>query len=377
VSAAGFGLYIHVPFCGSICSYCHFARTARHAPADRAAFVDGVLAELELRLQACRVLREGRRRLLTAYLGGGTPSLLEPELMSRLLLGTVGRLARTEDLELTVEANPESLDEARAAAWRAAGVNRVSLGVQSLDAGVLDLLGRRCDPAVARRGLKLAVEHFSRVSADWIIGPGLTRDRLLAELAEAVDLGVAHFSLYILEVHPGPRLQQDLDGGKVRLPGDAHTENLYLAAGDFLAGRGIEQYEVANFARPGQESRHNQGYWQGRPWLGLGPAAHGFWGRRRYANRADLPRWRQDLQAGRLPEAESDPLDLQARRLERAILALRTVRGLPLAWIPPGALDLDRGARQGLWELRGGRLVLTRRGFLRIDGLEERLAAHI
>ena len=163
------GLYVHVPFCGSICSYCHFPRTADHDPDVRARYVAGVVREMDLRRERCAVLREGRRPLETAYLGGGTPSQLEPRLMAELLEGTVGKLPATADLELTAEANPESLTETLAECWVAAGVNRVSLGVQSLDAAVLRLLGRACDPVTARRGLKRACRIFPRVSA---YGPG-------------------------------------------------------------------------------------------------------------------------------------------------------------------------------------------------------------
>jgi putative oxygen-independent coproporphyrinogen III oxidase len=375
VSSQLYGLYIHVPFCGSICSYCHFARTAGDGPADRRGYVDSVLTEMDLRLKQCRVLREGRRQLATAYIGGGTPSQLEPELMARLVKGTVGRLDAVDYLELTAEANPESLDEEKVHAWLDAGINRISLGVQSLDPEVLVQLGRRCDPDTARRALRLATASFPRVSADWIIGPGLEKQQLLDELTEALDLGVDHFSLYILEVHPGTRLQADLTAGRVSLPRDEVTEALYLAAGEHLEKAGIRQYEVANFARPGCESRHNQGYWRGRPWLALGPSAHGYWGRRRYANFADRKAWQGAVGAGEIPEESVDPLNLTARRLERAILALRTAAGLPLGWIPPGALDLERGQKEGLWQVADGHLVLSRRGFLRIDSLEERLAA--
>ena len=372
-----YGLYIHVPFCGSICSYCHFARTAGNGPADRQAFVDGVLKELDLRLAACPVLRKRRRLLETVYIGGGTPSQLEPELMARLVRGTLSRLAMAPDLELTAEANPETFSEATVAAWRSAGIGRVSLGVQSLDPEVLKLLGRSCDPDTARKALRLATGSFARVSADWIIGPGLGEQMFLAELDEALDLGVTHFSLYILEVHPGTRLAGDLAAGKVTLPRDEHTEALYLAAGRHLESRGIRQYEVANFARPGHESRHNQGYWRGRPWLALGPSAHGYWGRQRYANHDGLSDWRNAIEIGDLPVGSVDPLDRAARTLEKAILALRTAEGLPLARIPAGTFDLKRGVRQGWWELREGNLVLTRLGFMRIDGLEERLAAFL
>jgi len=368
------GLYIHVPFCGSICSYCHFARTAEHDPETRRDYVDGVLAEFELRRQGCDILTSGKRRLHTCYLGGGTPSELEPDLMARLLAGTVGRLPLAPDFELTAEANPESLSEELAQRWRELGVTRISLGVQSLDQGVLKLLGRACDPATARQGLARACRIFPRVSADWILGPGLQEDALYCELTEAVDLGVEHFSVYILELHPGTRLAAQVEQGTWRPASDSDTERLYLGVIDHLDRLGIRQYEVANFARPGAESRHNSNYWSGRPWLGLGPGAHGFWGRRRYANFDNLADWRDAVQNGCLPEESADPLALSARRLERLILGLRTLQGVPLAWLPRQGWGLETGLREGLWEIRDKRLVLTGRGFLRIDSLEERLA---
>ena len=368
------GLYIHVPFCASICSYCHFARTAEHGRADREAFARGVVRELELRRAACPILRSGRRRLETAYLGGGTPSQLEPDLAELMIAGTVATLPAADDLEFTAEANPESLTGEVARAWRRGGVNRISLGVQSLSDDVLRLLGRSCDPATARAGLDRAARLFPRVSADFILGPGLQRPRLLAELREAVDRGAGHVSLYILELHPGTALEAAVRRGEVRLPPDARTESLYLSCVEELDRLGLRQYEVSNFARPGEQSRHNGAYWRRRPWLALGPAAHGAWGRRRYANCGTLAAWRRRLDEGRLPEASVDPLDTAARRLERVVLALRTAAGVPLAWLPDGALDLTAGRREGLWRVRDGRLALTPRGFLRLDTVEERLA---
>ncbi len=364
------GLYIHIPFCGSICSYCHFSRTAHHSWAVRSRYVEAVLREFELRWRACTSLR-GSRLLQTAYVGGGTPSLLEPDLMQRLLAGTVGRLSPAETFELTCEANPESLDEAKAKVWNAAGVNRISLGVQSLDPVVLKMLGRRCAPEQARQALKLACRTFERVSADWIIGPGLARDSLFAELLEAIDLGVEHFSLYILERHPGTRLEQEVKEGRVVLLSDKQTESLYLSAVDFLRDLGFYQYEVSNFARPGGESRHNRNYWRRKPWLGLGQAAHGCYGPRRYSNHDQLEAYCQAVEAGRLPEALIDPLSLTARLLERIILALRTTEGVPLSWLADDCLDWEAGKRQGLWNLAEGSLKLTARGFLLIDSIEE------
>lgn len=366
------GLYIHVPFCGSICSYCHFARTADHDGEVRRRYVDAVLAEFDLRRDKCGILSGGSRSLETCYLGGGTPSELAPDLMERLLEGTVGRLDRADDFELTAEANPESLTEDLATVWRSLGIERVSLGVQSLDRKVLDLLGRACDPATAREGLERACRFFPRVSADWILGPGLDRAALLAELTEAAELGVEHFSVYILELHPGTMLATLAAQGKWKPAPDGETEHLYLAVIEHLADLGVAQYEVANFARPGAESRHNRNYWQGRPWLGLGPGAHGYWGRRRYANFDDLGAWSKAISSGRLPEASVDPLDRDARRLERLVLNLRTGRGVPTDWLPPG-WDIEQGVREGLWEVRDDRMILTSLGFLRIDTIEEHL----
>lgn len=375
VARRGGGLYLHVPFCAAVCNYCHFARTAAHDAALRRRLVAALVREFDLRRERCAALSAGRCVLRSAYVGGGTPSVLEPELLARLLQETVGRLPRAPDLELTVEANPESLDVAKAAVWRAAGVNRVSLGIQSLDAGTLRLLGRRCPPDMARRALVLACRSFPRVAADWILGPGLRRAGLLAELDLAIDLGIEHLSLYILELHPGTPLAAAVAAGRLRLPPDRQTERLYLDCCEHLAARGFMHYEVSNFARPGAESRHNQAYWTRAPYLGLGPAASGYWGRRRYTNAADCHAYLARVEADELPEAEVDPLDRRARHLERLVLGLRTAAGVPLADLPAGALDLPVGARAGLWAADGDRLRLSDRGWLQLDSIEARLAA--
>jgi len=363
----GGGLYLHVPFCASLCSYCRFPRTDRHDAASRRRLVEAVLAEFALRRAACATLRDGRRTARTCYVGGGTPSVLEPDHFVRLLAGTWGKLARAPRSEVTAEANPESFDRTRAEAWRAAGVDRVSLGVQSLDADVLRLLGRRCDPGRARAALRLAAANFPRVSADWILAPGCRRERLAREFAEARDLGVGHVSFYILELHAGTPLAADVAAGRAPRPRDAEVEALYLGACEDLARLGYRQYEISNFCLPGQRSRHNAAYWRRAPYLGLGPGAHGFAGNRRYANLADLTRYLDEVERGRLPEARVDRLDAAARRLERMFLPLRTVAGVPLRDLPANAAVLARGEDEGLWRRARGRLALTARGRLRID----------
>jgi len=369
------GLYLHVPFCASLCAYCHFHRTDRHDADLRRRYAEAVLREFSLRAAACGLLTgPAARRAATCYVGGGTPSTLEPDLFAALLAGTWGRLRRRPGAEVTAEANPESFTPELAAAWRDAGVNRVSLGIQSLDPAVLSRLGRAASPDDARAALRLAATTFDRVSADWILAPGCRRERLRAEFAEARDLGVGHVSFYILERHAGTPLAEAVSTGRLRRPSDAETESLYLAAREDLAALGYEQYEVSNFCLAGEESRHNAAYWRRAPYLGLGPGAHGFWGRRRYANHGDIERYLDALARERLPEADAEILGRCDRCLERIVLPLRTREGVPLADLPAEPDWLARGERDGLWRLDGRRLRLTGRGLLRIDDVEAALA---
>ncbi|MFH1841707.1 MAG: coproporphyrinogen-III oxidase family protein [bacterium] len=368
------GLYIHLPFCSSLCHYCHFVRSALHDHQLRREVVAAIGQEFRLRRERCQVLRQGRRALETVYVGGGTPSLLELGLFQQLLTETAGQLSRTDPGEVTAEANPESFTPELADGWRQAGVNRVSLGVQSLDDTVLHRLGRNCSARVARQAVALACRTFSRVSIDLILGPGCRREPLLAGLRELVAAGVGHVSLYILELFPGTELARQVEAGQVQMPRSSTLEVSYLAAVALLAELGLPQYEVANFARPGEESNHNRHYWSRLPYLGLGPGAHGFWGRRRYANCSEIGEYLRRITVGELPESEVDPLSPTARRLEQLILPLRTRDGVPLAILPAGALLLAKGEAAGLWVCADGRLTLTPRGYLQIDSIEIMLA---
>ena len=376
-SDRGGGVYVHVPFCASICSYCHFARTDHHDADLRRRVTEATLAELELRRAQSSVLHDGLRMVETVYVGGGTPSILEPDVFRRLLDGLRERMSVTDDAEVTAEANPESFTDEVAEAWLTAGVNRVSLGVQSLRDDTLGLLGRAADAATTRDALRRACDRFPRVSADWILAPGVTPDRLVEEFGEARRLGVGHVSFYILEWHQGTALTRAAREGRIAPDPDERVEEVYLEALAALAALGYEQYEVSNACLPGQRSRHNGAYWRRQPYLGLGPGAHGFAGRLRYANHGAIERYLADVMAGRLPSASSETLDPAARQLESVVLALRTVEGVALDRLDMTTSALSAGVDEGLWTLAGDRLRLTSRGFLRIDAVEAWLADRI
>jgi oxygen-independent coproporphyrinogen-3 oxidase len=246
----------------------------------------------------------------------------------------------------------------------------VSLGVQSLDPGVLSWLGRAAGPEQTRQALALACEIFPQVSADWILAPGCESHSLAAEFREAHDLGVGHVSFYILEWHEQTGLAVDRARGLVQPDSESSITTRYLAAREDLIRLDYRPYEVSNYALPGQESRHNAAYWQRRPYLGLGPGAHGQWGCWREANHGSMERWQQEIEQGIIPTASRERLSPEARRLERWVLGLRTVAGVALDDLELDSQALADGSAEGLWNLDHGRLTLTAAGWLRIDDIE-------
>lgn len=381
-------VYVHVPFCRAKCDYCDFASLAVGEPEGRAgaeaarrldAFVEGVAAEWELERAA-----RAARRLETLYFGGGTPSLLGPDRLERLL--ELFRPFLTPHAEVTVEANPEDVGDAFAA-WAAAapvaggaGAGRglrVSLGVQSFAPALREALGRRAqaDPAEAFRRLRAA--GLENLSLDLIQGiPGQTAADLAGDIETVLRLRPEHVSWYELTVVPGTRLAARLgprpDGlGAEAAAGDARA----AAAADARAatyrrviaalGRGgYDWYEVSNFARPGRRARHNVAYWRARPYLGLGPGAVSTVGARRWTNAAAPEDWAAALAAGACPPRRGEDLDAATRAHERLMLAARCGDRVPLAEVS-AVVDPDaaeRLAEAGLVSLRGATIEVTRKG---------------
>lgn len=308
------GLYFHIPFCASKCAYCDFYS----APAS-AARMDAYTDAL------CRRMTEFPPvRADTVYLGGGTPSLLGGARLSRVLHAARGYFSIADGAEITVECNPDSVSAPLLSALREAGVNRLSIGVQSAQDDELRLLGRRHTFAQAREAVALARRcGFDNLSLDLMYGlPGQTAERFLDSLEQTLALAPAHLSCYGLKLEEGTPLFRS----RPALPGDDEQADLYLALCGRLAAAGFEHYEISNFCLPGRRARHNAKYWDLSEYLGLGAAAHSYYQGRRFA----FPRDTDAFLRGQ-PPAEEEAVDGFDARAEYIMLRLRTSDGIPRA----------------------------------------------
>jgi oxygen-independent coproporphyrinogen-3 oxidase len=268
--AAGFGIYVHWPFCLSKCPYCDFNSHVREH-IDHSRWQKALLAELDHYAE-----RTPKRIVSSVFFGGGTPSLMAPETVAAVIERVKQHWPNRSDLEITLEANPTSAESARFAAYAAAGVTRLSLGVQALDDAALKFLGRRHSAAEALAAVTLARHHFPRTSFDLIYArPEQTIPEWRAELGRALDLADAHLSAYQLAIEPGTVFEQRHTRGDFTIPEDEIAAALYEETQHMLEAAGYAAYEISNFAKPGNESQHNLNYWRYGDYLGVGPGAHG------------------------------------------------------------------------------------------------------
>lgn len=365
-------LYVHVPFCARRCSYCDFAIAVRsRVPSTR--FVDLVLREWEAARQQSPWVDSAS--LATLYFGGGTPSSLDGAEMARLL----GRLAADKPLapgaEVTLEANPEDVTADKARAWRGAGINRVSLGVQSFDAEVLKWMHR----THTREQVPLAVEELRRAGIDSIsldliyaLPPELVRD-WTSDLTQALALEPDHLSLYGLTVEPHTPLGRWVDRGEVHPTPDERYATEFLEADQRLAEAGFTHYEVSNYGRAGKIAQHNSAYWRRVPYLGLGPSAHSASIDERWWNIREWAQWEAAVAEGKESVAGRERLESDSVRIEQLYLGLRTRNGLDRSILPPSAAT--QWLEQGWAELLGDRIRLTAEGWLRLDALVAQAAA--
>ncbi len=366
-------MYLHVPFCTRRCSYCDFAIAVRkHVPWRE--FAESVDNELRLRGAAasCATLK-------TVYLGGGTPSRLGGDGIEAVLERVYRHVGVEADAEITIEANPEDVSADAVGAWKRAGVNRVSLGVQSFDDRVLAWMHRAHDASDAARAVDtLRNGGISSLSLDLIFAApeSLNRD-WNQDLARLLALEPDHISLYGLTFEPNTPLGKWQARGEVVEAPEERYEFEFHNAHETMQQAGFEHYEVSNFARPGKRARHNSAYWQNVPYLGVGPSAHGFDGYVRRWNRAALRAWQADIDGGRDPVEGSETLTDSNREAEMVYLGLRTIDGLMLqkreeahvaAWRREGWIEVVPDAA-------GTRIRCTASGWLRLDALAADLTA--
>jgi oxygen-independent coproporphyrinogen-3 oxidase len=359
-------LYIHWPFCVSKCPYCDFNSHVRDG-VDHVRWRDALLADL-----AHEAARTPGKRLTSIFFGGGTPSLMPPATVATLLAAAEQAWGFAACIEITLEANPSSVEAARFADLAAAGVNRLSLGLQALDDASLRFLGRAHDVDEAMRALDIAQAHFVRTSVDLIYAlPGQSDAAWETDLARALGFGTEHLSLYQLTIEPGTRFATLAAQGKLTEMDPDRQARMFERTRAQTAAAGLPAYEVSNHARPGAESRHNLTYWRYGDYAGIGPGAHG----RRSGcatRRAKKPEnWLARIDARGDGIEEETALDAETQRAEALLMGLRLAEGVDLGRLGE-SVDVaaaERLADYGLMECTGDRLVVTPAGMLVLNSV--------
>lgn len=372
LSTMPLALYIHWPFCVSKCPYCDFNSHVR-ASVDQDAWADALLKDL-----AHEAALMPGRTLGSIFFGGGTPSLMPPSTVAALIEAARRHWPSADDLEITLEANPSSVEAARFADLAAAGVNRVSLGIQALDDTTLGFLGRAHSVREGLAALETAQAHFGRVSFDLIYArPDQTPEAWDAELTRALAFGTEHLSLYQLTIEPGTRFATLFDKGElVPLDNDAAAD-MFEGTRARLSSAGLPAYEISNHARPGAESRHNLTYWRYGDYLGIGPGAHGRRGGVATVRHKKPENWMAAVARNGHGTQTEDVLPAGERATEALIMGLRLTEGVDVERIakrsgvaePVDGDAVDRLSRLGLIESAPPRLRVTEAGFGVLDSI--------
>ena len=377
-----FGVYVHWPFCLSKCPYCDFNSHVRHIAIDEDRFAKAFLREIETTAS-----RTGGREVTSIFLGGGTPSLMRPQTVAAILDAIAKHWRVAPHAEVTLEANPTSVEATRFAGYRAAGVNRVSLGVQALDDASLKELGRLHSAREALDAVAIARRSFERYSFDLIYArPDQTAEAWTSELKLAIAEAAEHLSLYQLTIEEGTPFFGLHAAGKLKTPDEALARTLYDVTQEVCDAQGINAYEISNHARPGAECRHNLVYWRGQEYAGIGPGAHG---------RLDIDGVRHAISTEKRPEAwvmrvetnghgvvVDDLLNSEERADEFLLMGLRLAEGIdPRRYLALSGRPLDprriaQLREQGAIDVdEGGRLRVTQAGFPVLDAVVADLAA--
>lgn len=372
-SAAGFGIYLHVPFCAHRCGYCDFAT---YGLGDRGHLIGRYVAALRDEIHRAAD-REPEREVTSIYVGGGTPTVIPGEELAGIVRLVHARFAVRDDAEVTVEANPETADADAFGALVDAGINRMSLGAQSFAPHVLDTLERLHDPERVRMAVATAREAgVEQVNLDLIYGtPGESDDDWDASLQAVLDLGVDHVSAYALTVAANTPLARHVAEGRLPPPDPDLQRDRFDHAREVLTEAGFEHYEVSNWARgSSRRSQHNILYWRHGDYLGLGVGAHGHLAGHRSWQHRSIERWLSDVEDGRRPVGGEEHLDLVERASERLLLGLRLREGLHPVDVPPlEEAAVQEAADSGLLELTCGRFQASSYGWYLLDELLRRL----
>jgi putative oxygen-independent coproporphyrinogen III oxidase len=377
-----FGVYIHWPFCRSKCPYCDFNSHVSHQPIDQPRFGRAFVAEI-----AATAASAPGREVTSVFFGGGTPSLMEPATVAMILDAIARHWRMADDVEVTLEANPTSVEAGRFAGYRAAGINRVSLGVQALDDTALAALGRTHTAAEALAAVAIARRLFARYSFDLIYArPGQTPAAWREELTRAITQAGDHLSLYQLTIEPETPFAALHAGGKLVTPGEDQARDLYDVTQEVCAAAGLPAYEISNHARPGAECRHNLVYWRYHEYAGIGPGAHGRLDvdgvRRATAAERQPAAWLERVEAQSLGLVTDDALTPAEQADEYLLMGLRLAEGIDLrrferlAGAPLAAERIAHLEHHGLVERTGaGRLRVTPAGFPVLNAVVVELAA--
>jgi oxygen-independent coproporphyrinogen-3 oxidase len=372
-AAAPLALYVHWPFCVSKCPYCDFNSHVREV-VDQDAWRKALLADL-----AHEAALLPGRRLGSIFFGGGTPSLMPPETVAAVIDAAVAAWSPQGDLEVTLEANPSSVEAARFADLAAAGVNRVSLGLQALDDEALAFLGRAHGVGEGLGALATAQRHFGRVSFDLIYArPGQSVADWEAELARALSFGTEHLSLYQLTIEPGTRFATLAAKGDLVIPDADAAADLWDVTQALTGAAGLPLYEVSNHARPGAESRHNLSYWRYTDYAGVGPGAHGRRTGHATTRHKKPENWLNAVTRNGHGMQEEVALSPGERATEALVMGLRLAEGVDLARIGAGYVDLaavERLAAHGLIVRDGDRLRVTGAGMPVLEGILREVVA--
>jgi len=354
------GLYVHLPFCRVRCTYCAFAVSADQSLESR--YVAALEREIESRADG--------EPADTIFFGGGTPSRTRPELLERVAAALRRGFRLSTELEFSIEANPEDIDRESIERWRAMGVNRLSIGIQSLHDRELLPLGRVHGSEGARRAMELVAGSGLRFSVDLILGlPNQSTESFRRSLDGAISSGVGHVSVYMLDLEEGTTLARQVAQKKTAVPEDESVGEAYVTAIDLLEKAGFHQYEISNFARSGEECRHNLRYWRRLPYFGFGLSAHSFLLGHRFANVRDVGTYVERMETGASPVDFEETIGAEEDRRERILLGLRQVAGMESREFfdlcgKEGSEWVRQGELEGWVRQFGNRIALTPAGFL-------------